>query len=641
MARGGPRGLSSAFRREFQRAGARWNLRREVLALVIATIAVIGCPGEEEPVTAQPDGGSDSVTPPEDAPPATDATDDDGVVETDGTDVPPPVTPTDPLVRIAARSQAGFPRAAGAVAGHGGRILACDGNLVVALAAADLKQQWSATLPGRCAAVALDGTVAIASDEQGVWHTFEQTTGASTATTPGPTAQRLALGDQRVFGALGVGGLAVGPADLSTPPTTHPVTADARDVVPVSGERLAVADGVAGVQWLDIAGPEPTLLSTWATSESQLASGLAALGGDRLVVAVIGHGLVVLGTSGDTLTEIGSLTLNPRGLPLDIAAGPDGQTALLADWDRVRLIGVSPGSAPTVLARELFAFGATDGQRAFGTVRTDAGFAVLGTDHLTALVAAPEAEAAEIWLHPKRPFLATEGTGLGSAAVVLSNTGAKALEITSVTPQTDRITVLSPAGGAATVETGGIEVLEFTVQGDDPLETAIVLGTNDPDHGELVLPVTINPTLLGIGDPAPDFLVPTAGGRLAKMSDYSGKAVYLRFFNAQCESCIEELPIIESDFWQVYGNQGFQATSVHLGDDIATGLSFLRKTKITFPMLLDLDLEVLRLYTRVGESQYLFPLVYLTGPTGSVAHIYTDEETPHAELATAVEALLP
>jgi len=482
--------------------------------------------------------------------------------------------------------------------------------------------------------VAVGKSGVFAAGASGEWSTFALETGAALASADGPAPLHAVWHDSHMIAAVGPEGVATAPADLATPPT---ITAglDARAVAAWT-DRVAVAHPL-GVSLLSMSDEGDLVpLSTWSASETQHATGIARTADGRLVVAVMGLGLAVLTTQSDALVEASTLTFAPRGLPMAVAVREN--LAAVADWDRVRLIDIA-SPAPVALAREPFPVRSPDGARALGIATTQSGFATLGLDHATALTVHPDQPSAELALHPKWPYLsATEEAG-GAAAVLITNTGREDLEIDQIDLGSDRLTLTNDL--PLTVTPDGLEVLDLLVSGGDPLDTQAVLKTNDPDRPEFVLPISVNPDILQPGDQAPDFIVPTTAGELASLSDYLGSAVYLRLFNSQCESCLKELPVIEADFWQVYKTQGFVAAGLHLGDNLATAISFERQTGITFPVLLDQDLDVLRLYTRVGHTQYLFPLVYLLDPDGVVQQVYTDEEVEHSALTEAVEAVLP
>lgn len=606
-------------------------------ALLISLL--VACPAEQPP-SSSPDDAAQTMSAdtlpesPDDGP------DSEADVEpAPDLEAPPDPSPGDPMVRTASRALGGTLRVAGALATSGDSVLVCDGSSVARLSA-DLADLWTAALESECRAVAVAADRVIAATTGGTWSTLDLATGTPGATVSGPAPAAIVSTPDRAVAAAGPAGIAIAPADLSSPPTLHAPEIDAHALALV-GDRLAVADGGLGIALLGFT-PDDSLelLSSWEAGAHEQVTAVAAASDARLVATTLGGGMVVLDAASDTLTAVGTLTLDPRGLPLDVAVSPSGDLAVLADWDRARLVDLSDPSTPTVLADEVFPLEDSVAGRALGVAPAADDFVILGIDHVTRLEPHPEVLAPQLWLRPRRLFLPTTEAG-GSAVIILTNTGRADLQVTSITADTPRIAFLSPEGGTALIEPGGMEILEFTISGPEPTETTLTVISDDPDTPELQVPVSVAPTLLAPGDPAPDFLVPNLDGELVRLSDLEGKVVYLRMFNAQCQSCVKELPIIEKDFWQVYGDQGLATVAVHLGDKLETAVSFQRQTGITFPMFLDLDAEVLRRYTRAGQSQYLFPLVYLIDTGGKVAHIWQDVEVDHEDLRVAIEALLP
>ena len=605
------------------------------LALLLVMCALpLGCGGDD--TLPDPPGLDaavvDAGTPKADTQPLTP---DEGAATPD-TGAPPPAL-SDPIVRVASLPLATWPQGGGALAAAGSVVAACDGETVVVAPAALDAPGVISPLGAACRAVATDGETTWVSAADGQWRAI---TDAKTTTTAGPAAHGLTLVGEHVVGALGAAGLGVAPGELTTEATVSAVAADARAVASV-GDRLVVADGMAGVTTA-LLGADGALSKLGNTPILGISVGVAALGDAHAVLAVGAVGLIVVEVSGSAPAIVGQATFNPKGMAMDVAVSADGGLALVADWDRVRLVDLSDPTAPEVIAREVLAGGPTAGHRALGVEPTGDGFVVQGLDHLTRLAVEPSVVVGEIAIQPGATWLPAGPDGT-AAAVLVINTGRAPLELSGIETATERIAWQSPAipeSGALTIAPGMFEVVELSVAGDAPLSTTVRFETTDPDGFGEELSVEINPQILGLGDPAPDFLTPTLDGRVAQLSDYAGKVLYLRMFNAMCESCLEVLPIIETDFWLEYGDQGLQTLAIHIGDALLTAVDFQHKTQITFPMMLDFGREVLRLYSRVGDSSYLFPLAYVVGVDGTVEAIYQDVEPTFDDMKATIEGLL-
>ena len=101
-----------------------------------------------------------------------------------------------------------------------------------------------------------------------------------------------------------------------------------------------------------------------------------------------------------------------------------------------------------------------------------------------------------------------------------------------------------------------------------------------------------------------------------------------------------ELPLLEKNFWAVYGDKGFMPLAVHIGEDLGNALQIAKDRDVTFPIAIDYENASLDDYTRIGEGINLFPLGYLFDKKGVVRHIYTVDEPPHDVLKADIEALI-
>ena len=83
-----------------------------------------------------------------------------------------------------------------------------------------------------------------------------------------------------------------------------------------------------------------------------------------------------------------------------------------------------------------------------------------------------------------------------------------------------------PPGGSHAV------ALRFTPAAEGYAATFVEVRSDDGDEPELSFPVWSddNPTILDIGDPAPDFTLPDLDGVPHTLSDYLGRVVVLAFW---------------------------------------------------------------------------------------------------------------
>jgi peroxiredoxin len=115
------------------------------------------------------------------------------------------------------------------------------------------------------------------------------------------------------------------------------------------------------------------------------------------------------------------------------------------------------------------------------------------------------------------------------------------------------------------------------------------------------------------GDQAPDFRLTALDGRTVSLSALRGKVVMVHFWATWCPPCVEEMPTLERLYRAMFG-QEFEllAVSVDEGGAPAVG-AFLKKNRLTLPVLLNPDRSVAALYGTLK-----FPETYLVDREGFV-----------------------
>jgi peroxiredoxin len=104
-----------------------------------------------------------------------------------------------------------------------------------------------------------------------------------------------------------------------------------------------------------------------------------------------------------------------------------------------------------------------------------------------------------------------------------------------------------------------------------------------------------------VGYLAPDFALPNLDGKTVRLSDLRGKkGVFINFWATWCPPCRLEMPTMEK-VYQDYKSRGLEilAVSIDAGPK-STVKNFMRELKLTFPVLLDPEIEVLRMYKFFG-----------------------------------------
>jgi peroxiredoxin len=102
------------------------------------------------------------------------------------------------------------------------------------------------------------------------------------------------------------------------------------------------------------------------------------------------------------------------------------------------------------------------------------------------------------------------------------------------------------------------------------------------------------------GDGAPDFALSTLKGDSVRLADLRGKVVFLNFWATWCPPCREEMPFMVA-LYQRLKERRFEmlAVSIDTKGEAAVG-PFVEKYALPFPVLLDPDSKIYKLYGLTG-----------------------------------------
>ncbi len=158
------------------------------------------------------------------------------------------------------------------------------------------------------------------------------------------------------------------------------------------------------------------------------------------------------------------------------------------------------------------------------------------------------------------------------------------------------------------------------------LMAILLLLTQNTTTGQNVSPVRI-------GQPVGNFTLTDLEGRNAKLSDYQGKVVLLNIWATWCPPCRAEMPDLQT-FYSAHKDQGFVILAINAGDAKPDVLSFASSYQLSFPVLLDSQVEVIK---RMGIFDY--PTSVLIDRNGIVKNIQVGIYPPD-NLAANVTPLL-
>lgn len=113
--------------------------------------------------------------------------------------------------------------------------------------------------------------------------------------------------------------------------------------------------------------------------------------------------------------------------------------------------------------------------------------------------------------------------------------------------------------------------------------------------------------------PAPGFELPDLTDKARQLTDFKGQYVLLNFWATWCAPCVEEMPALDKLHQQLQPH-GFTVLAVST-DTVETAKieAFIRKLKVTFPILRDADQAISKKY---GARD--LPATFLLNPNGDV-----------------------
>jgi peroxiredoxin len=118
-----------------------------------------------------------------------------------------------------------------------------------------------------------------------------------------------------------------------------------------------------------------------------------------------------------------------------------------------------------------------------------------------------------------------------------------------------------------------------------------------------------------VGEVAPDFLLSTLRDNAVKLSDYRGKVVFLNVWATWCPPCREEMPSMEALYRRLKGRDlEVLAVSIDRKGKEVVG-PFVAKYGLTFPVLLDPDNKIYKLYGLTG-----IPETFIIDRSGVIIH---------------------
>lgn len=89
-----------------------------------------------------------------------------------------------------------------------------------------------------------------------------------------------------------------------------------------------------------------------------------------------------------------------------------------------------------------------------------------------------------------------------------------------------------------------------------------------------------------VGSRSPQFSVLDLNDRTAKLSDFRGKPVVLRFWATGCKPCVAGMPVLDR-FSKRYRDRGLVVLAVNIGGSKELVKAFAEGLKLSYPVFLD------------------------------------------------------
>lgn len=124
---------------------------------------------------------------------------------------------------------------------------------------------------------------------------------------------------------------------------------------------------------------------------------------------------------------------------------------------------------------------------------------------------------------------------------------------------------------------------------------------------------------------APDFTLPSIGGPNLRLQEQRGRVVMINFWATWCGPCREEMPHL-GRLYDKYRASGFVVLGVNIDDDPRKAADLATQLGMRFPVLLDTDKKVSRLYD-LGTM----PSTVLVDRDGRVRYVHRGYRDGYAE----------
>ncbi len=138
------------------------------------------------------------------------------------------------------------------------------------------------------------------------------------------------------------------------------------------------------------------------------------------------------------------------------------------------------------------------------------------------------------------------------------------------------------------------------------------------------------------GQKAPEFSLKDTKGNTVTLSSLKGKVVLLNFWATWCPPCKAEMPAM-SRLSQLLQNKGLAVIAISTDRSPQDVTKYLRENPVSFPVLLDPDLQV----SKSSYKVFMVPTTFLIDKRGIIIRKYfSEQDWTKPEIMKEIEALL-
>lgn len=100
---------------------------------------------------------------------------------------------------------------------------------------------------------------------------------------------------------------------------------------------------------------------------------------------------------------------------------------------------------------------------------------------------------------------------------------------------------------------------------------------------------------LQVGQDIPEFSLYTPDQRKISIDSFKEKYLLIHFWADWCSQCRAEFPKLEQSY-QNFNTENFEIIGINVGQSAAHVSGFIEHYKLTFPMVMDKDLKISKMY---------------------------------------------